>query len=291
MYNSENKAQKINTIQAVLAILLAIFILVLAQEVSMIIGSLFVKIGIPVAIGNILAGVLYPVFTLFGVSILCKKVLRISLIDCKITKLNLKPIWCFAAFVMPILVSTILFFTPGHWEKTSMNAADIGATLTGGIIFIGLATGIVEETIFRGVIMSALEYRFNKRVAIFFPSILFGLLHIIGSDLDGLSIIQLAVAGSAVGILFSLVTYESGSIWCSALLHAIWNMIIIGEILHVGTKADEMSIFNYVLDTESFLISGGDFGIEASIISIGVYLLFAILALSLIRKREINSNL
>lgn len=156
----------------------------------------------------------------------------------------------------------------------------------GGIIFIGLATGIVEEALFRGVIMSALEYRCNKKVAIIIPSVLFGLLHILGNDMNFLSMIQLVIAGSVVGILFSMVTYESGSIWCSALLHGIWNIIIIGGILHIGISPDEMSIYNYVLDTQSFLISGGDFGIEASIISIVVYILFSVLAIYLIKKRE-----
>ena len=134
--------------------------------------------------------------------------------------------------------------------------------------------------------MSALEYRCNKKVAIIIPSVLFGLLHILGNDMNFLSMIQLVIAGSVVGILFSMVTYESGSIWCSALLHGIWNIIIIGGILHIGISPDEMSIYNYVLDTQSFLISGGDFGIEASIISIVVYILFSVLAIYLIKKRE-----
>ena len=48
--------------------------------------------------------------------------------------------------------------------------------------------------------------------------------------------------------------------------------------MHIGNEADSSSIFNFILDNKSFLISGGDFGIEASIIAILVYLLFIVLA-------------
>jgi len=53
----------------------------------------------------------------------------------------------------------------------------------------------------------------------------------------------------------------------------LWNTIIVGSILYIGAKADETAIFNYVFDTNSFVVTGGDFGVESSIISIFVYLL------------------
>lgn len=286
MNDLKEKQPRLRTSQTVLAIFLAICILAIAQLLSMLIGNLFVTIGLPVAIGNILVGVLYPSFALFGVSLLCKKILKVSMADFKITKFSLKPVWCIVAFVMPIAVSGILLLMPGHWGKNTMDTSNALAVIMGAVFFLGLATGIVEEVIFRGVIMSALEYRCNKWVAIIVPSILFGALHIMGNDLDFLSIIQLLIAGSIVGILFSLVTYESGSIWCSALIHGIWNIIIIGDILRISTEESEQSIFNYVLETKSFFISGGDFGIEASIISVAAYLIFSLLAIFLIRKKH-----
>ena len=89
-----------------------------------------------------------------------------------------------------------------------------------------------------------------------------------------------------MGILFSLVAYESNSIWNNAMIHAVWNMVIIGGILHIGSEADGNSILNFVLKNKSFLISGGDFGIEASVISILAYLIFIILAIVLLKKKE-----
>ena len=39
-------------------------------------------------------------------------------------------------------------------------------------------TGIVEEVVFRGFIMTALERRWNRWAAVLLPSVLFGLVHI-----------------------------------------------------------------------------------------------------------------
>ena len=138
--------------------------------------------------------------------------------------------------------------------------------------------------------MGCLEKRFNIRIAIIIPSVLFGLLHIIGNDLDFVSIIQLLIAGSIVGVLFSLIAYESNSIWNNAIVHGIWNLAVIGGILYIGNEADSSSIFNFILDNKSFLISGGDFGIEASIISIFAYLLFIVLAIVQIRKKAAHNK-
>ena len=283
--------KKFTSIQLILAIVLSIVVLVVSQVLSFAISELPLNIGVPPAICNILAGVLYVVFAFVGVNLLCNKILKISLNELRIPSLKLKPIWIISAFVMPALVLVIAILLGGHWEINTFNAADRNATITGAIFFYGLATGIVEELVFRGIIMGCLEKRFNIRIAVIVPSVLFGLLHIIGNDLGFVSIIQLLIAGSIVGILFSLIAYESNSFWNNAIVHGIWNMTIIGGILYIGNEADSSSIFNFILDNKSFLISGGDFGIEASVISIFAYLLFIVLAaVQIKRKATLNKN-
>lgn len=278
--------------QVILAIILSIIILVVSQILSFAISELPLSIGMPSAICNILAGILYIIFAFAGAKLLCQKVLKISLSELRILRLTIKPVWLISAIAMPALVLVLAILIGGHWEFNAFNVADRNATITGAIFFYGLATGIVEELIFRGIIMGCLEKRFNIHIAIIVPSVLFGLLHIIGNDLNFVSIIQLLIAGSIVGILFSLIAYESDSIWNNAIVHGIWNMTIIGGILYIGNKADSSSIFNFILDNKSFLISGGDFGIEASVISIFAYLIFIVVASVLIRRKgTFNKNM
>lgn len=153
---------------------------------------------------------------------------------------------------------------------------------------------------FRGIIMTALEKRWNKGIAVLVPSVIFALSHVIGADLDLPSILHLLIAGSLTGILFSLVTMESRSIWNSTLMHAVWNILLVGGIFYIGTEKSDLYIFNYVLDSRDFLVTGGDFGVEASVFAVigyGIFILAAVLMMRgrkkgkmRIRKRSRNQN-
>lgn len=277
---------RISTGQAVLAIVLSIVILAAAQILSLIIGNLPVGLGIPVAVGNLIAAILYVIFAFAGVSLLCKKLLKMTMDELRIPRFRCRAVWLASAILMPAIVLLTAMLTGGHWVTNTRGVEETWATVIAAVAFFGLATGIVEELVFRGVIMGCLEKRFNIKVAVIVPSVLFGLLHIIGNNLGFVSIIQLLAAGSIVGILFSLIAYESDSIWNNAIVHGFWNMAIIGGILSIGSSEDSSSMFHFVLENRSFLLSGGDFGIEASIISIAAYLLFILLAIVLLKKKK-----
>ena len=276
--------EKISTAKTIAAIILAIIILVMAQSISMLIGSIAAAFGVPMATGYAIAGILYPALTFLGVKLLCEKFLKMPLADCKMPQFSLRPIWVAAAVIMPCMVTIILCMTPGHWENHAMSGTEISLIIARAVFFSGIGAGLVEEMVFRGIIMGVLENRCNRYVAIFVPSVLFGLLHIMGAELSLLSIIQLIIAGSVVGILFSLVTYESENVWNGAVMHAVWNIIMIGGIVQISESADESAINNYILGSNSFLITGGDFGVEASIVSVLAYLVFIGLALYLMKN-------
>lgn len=154
-----------------------------------------------------------------------------------------------------------------------------------GVIYAALVCGLAEEIVFRGLIMGCLEKRLGVPTAVLLPSLLFGAVHIIGNDLDPVSALQVLAAGSIVGILFSLIALESGSVWNSALVHGVWNLAVVGGIWQIGTAANPEAIFSFVLDNTSFWISGGEFGIEASVLSVGIYLAFSVLAALRMKKK------
>ena len=94
--------------------------------------------------------------------------------------------------------------------------------------------------------------RIRHKLFSILPALIFALSHVIGADLDLPSILQLLIAGSLTGILFSLVTLESRSIWNSALMHAVWNIVLVGGIFYIGTEKNDLYIFNYVLPAVIF---------------------------------------
>ena len=235
--------------------LLALVILAAAQLGAQLLASLPLMVGAPVWLGNVLAGVLYAALGVAGLLLLCGKGLRVTPEECRLAPVRLRPVWAASAVLMPALAAGALLCQPGHWQAGS--AEDAAAVAAGAVFFFGAGTGIVEEAVFRGVLMTAVERRWNK-----------------------------TAAGAAVGVLFSLVAYESGTVWCGAAMHAVWNMVMIGGVLHIGPEPDGYALLNYVLDSASPLVTGGDFGVEASLPSIAVYLGFSALALVRLKRSK-----
>lgn len=285
MNNTERTVPAVAAWRAAVCAVLAIVLLIITQLAAFLLGSVPVVMGLPQAAGNVISAILYPLFALLALKLLCGVFLGVKLADCRITSYKIKPVWAATAFIMPSIVVGGLLMFAGHWENPALDGMQTAALVTQSVFLVGLAVGTVEEAVFRGVIMKALEMRWGKGVAVVVPSVLFAVAHVLNGGLSVTSFLQLLLAGSVVGVLFSLVTYESGSIWPAALMHSVWNIFMASGILNIGDEAMENCIFNYVLETKSPLITGGEFGAEASVVSIGAYLIFIALAVVLLKKK------
>ena len=274
----------------ILSIIFSIIILIIAQIIASLFSSAFLIFNAPDFICNAIEGIIYAVLGFYMIKLLCEKYLKEDMGNYCITHLNLKWKWIIIAIVLPLLVSVSYMLFPGSFEKNAFDTSQKLEIITLGIFVIGLASGIVEEMVFRGIIMNVIAKKFNKTVAIVAPSLLFGLLHIINRRFDFVSYVLVIFAGTMVGVMFSLIALESKSVWNGAIVHAFWNIIIIGGILNIGTTFDEYSLYSYVLDTESFVWTGGEFGIEASAISVVGYCFVSIVAIIFIKKSGINNK-
>lgn len=267
--------------------IVAILVLLVSQVVAQLLASVLVIIKIPTGICNIVAGVLYFVFTYFLLKVLMSKILKLNMADYGFAKTGLKFKWCLIAIVLPLIVTGVyLLFFQGKFVPSDMNGNQIFTTLSAGIVFMGIAAGFVEEMVFRGVILNLLKERWNIWIAVIVPSVLFGLVHVIGMDFSLGSCLLVILAGTMVGIMFSLIEIESGSVWNNGLVHAIWNIVIIGGGLSIGEEADSYSVMSYVLDSKAFAITGGEFGIESSVIALIAYIVVAVFAFAMIMKKQ-----
>ena len=59
-----------------------------------------------------------------------------------------------------------------------------------------------------------------------------------------------------------------------------------GGVLYIGETAGKHSLFSYILETNSFAITGGEFGVEASMISIVGYIAVSLIAYRCIKKEN-----
>ena len=254
---------------------------ILSQELAM---GLLALAGVPAWLYHIVGGVLYIVFTYLLVWVYCRKYLKEELTAYSIPKCRIKAKWAAVAILLPVFVSVVYLLLPGSFERNPLDTGTELAFVTRGIFLAGLGAGVVEEMLFRGLLMNVVMKKCGRAAGIFAPSLLFASLHIIGMNFSLLSCVQVMIAGTLVGVMFSLIALEGHSVWNSAIVHAVWNMIIIGGGLVIGTELDEYSICSYVLETRSFLLTGGEFGIESSVVSIIGYLVVSLMALWMIRR-------
>ena len=62
--------------------------------------------------------------------------------------------------------------------------------------------------------------------------------------------------------------------------------MIIGGVLAIGEKMDKYSVMTYVLNSKDFAITGCEFGIESSVISLFGYIIVAGIAFFMIKSRK-----
>ena len=277
----------INTRKAIGGSFLAIVILVIAQIFAQLVASLFVLIKVSTGICNILAGIIYVVLAYVLLKLFAEKIYKIKMENIGMSKFSIQTKWIIAAILLPVIVKAIyIFLFSGEYIFSGMNNNEIFSTLSAGIVFTGIAAGFVEEMVFRGLILNLLKSRWNTLVAVLVPSVLFGFVHILGMNFSIGSCLLVLLAGTMVGIMFSMIAIESGSVWNSGIVHAIWNIVIIGGGLSINQTADEYSVMTYVLKSKSFAFTGGEFGIESSVVSLLGYIVVTLIAVYMMKRAK-----
>lgn len=270
----------------ILTIIASVGFLLFVSVVQQLVMMLCSMVGIPAWLYHIVGGVSYAVLAYILVRLYCTKYLGEEMSDFCIPKCRIQIKWAVAAVLLPVFVSAVYLLLPGSYESNPLDAGTKAALVTRGIFLAGLGAGVAEELLFRGLLMNAVIKKWGRTVGILAPSVLFASLHIIGMNFSLASCIQVMVAGTMVGVMFSFIALEGRSVWNSAIVHGVWNMIIIGGGLTIGTEINEYSVSSYVLETRAFLLTGGEFGIESSVVAIIGYIVVSLAAVWMIRRKR-----
>lgn len=240
----------------------------------------------PIEMRNIFMGILYIGFVICGLLVICEGLLKINFRDCRILPIKIKTIWIILAFIMPLFVSGVLLCFPGEWLNIEFSTANVITTLSFTLMFFGVGAPIVEEMIFRGMMLTVFEKKWNKGAAIVLTSVLFGVIHFIGQKMGLRDFLIMTLSVSLIGAILAIVTFITESIWSSVVIHMVWNIIIMGQIVSIGGVRPLYSRYNYTFNSDSFLLTGGVFGIEASLPSIVVNIIFLIIVWKLWKKED-----
>ena len=178
-----------------------------------------------------------------------------------------------------VMVSTVfaMLYLLGSYRILSTGSA---AAMIVPVIWVFLMAAL-EEFMFRGILYRLLEEWRGTITALVLSAAFFGLAHFANEHADAISILSASLGGLFMGTLYSL----TGRLWIPIFFHASWNLTqaIFGSAVS-GTEFFG-TYFESVREGPEWL-TGGPFGVENSILTIG--LLFLVIAFLLLRMKQKN---
>lgn len=147
-----------------------------------------------------------------------------------------------------------------------------------------LFAAIWEEAIFRGMLFRVVAERWGPGVALTLSAAIFGGLHLINPGATWLGVIAIAVeAGIMLGLAFLL----TRNLWLAIGIHWGWNFAE-GGIFGSAVSGTVAHGWIKVAPTGPELLTGGAFGLEASLPAIVIGITTSMLFLILLRRRALR---
>lgn len=145
--------------------------------------------------------------------------------------------------------------------------------LIGGFI----VQGATEEILCRGIVLHALKEKTSVWIAIAVSTILFIMPHWSSLFDDGTIYGVIGVANLIlISIIFSLLTVGFKSIWAACGLHSFWNAILYSVLgLNLSGNDETVTAIFKMQSVGKNIWNGGQYGIEASVITTVVLALAA----------------
>lgn len=131
------------------------------------------------------------------------------------------------------------------------------------LVVTGLMAGVTEEILLRGIVFRWLEELGGSWVALALSALLFGFLHAANPNATLVSSLSIALAA---GVLLGGAYMLTRNLWLAIGLHAGWNVTqgLVWDVPVSGVALDGWVESRLVGDP---LLSGGAFGLEASVIT------------------------
>ncbi|MFE2141488.1 CPBP family intramembrane glutamic endopeptidase [Streptomyces sp. NPDC059456] len=146
-------------------------------------------------------------------------------------------------------------------------------------VMVQIGTAVTEELMFRGLFLQALEQRWGSGIAIAVTAVSFGAAHLGGAGANLWSALAIALqAGAMLGASY----LWRRSIWFVAGLHFVWNTVQQLAGIPVSGHAPE-GLFT-VEAHGSAALTGGIFGLEASVVPVLLSVLITVPMLVLARR-------
>ncbi|WP_404367876.1 lysostaphin resistance A-like protein [Sphingomonas sp. MMS24-J45] len=144
-----------------------------------------------------------------------------------------------------------------------------------------LLTGLVEETLFRGIFFRLMERLFGSWIALALSGALFGAAHLANPNATLFAGIAIALEA---GIMLAALYMLTRRLWAAIGLHAAWNFAQ-GALYGIPVSGFQQVGLLKPAVSGSTLLTGGAFGAEASLTAVIVDTLFGVALLVLAYRR------
>ncbi|MFD4880196.1 CPBP family intramembrane glutamic endopeptidase [Streptomyces sp. NPDC058420] len=168
-----------------------------------------------------------------------------------------------------VLVSALLITVFGGYSFSWAGNGFFSVVWSAAMVQAGAA--VTEELMFRGLALQALEQRWGSRAAIVITGLFFGVAHLAAPGAGVWSALAIALEA---GVMLGAAFLWRRSIWFVAGLHFAWNTA--EQLLGIPVSGHTPKGL-FTVDTHgSALLSGGTFGLEASIVPVLIGVLLAV---------------
>lgn len=177
-----------------------------------------------------------------------------------------------------IIVSTALIVLFGGY---SFEWADVNtSSVVWPVIATQLVAAFIEELIFRGLAFQAIEKMGGSWIALTLTSLFFGAAHLGNPGATAWGALSIVIEA---GVLLGAAFLWRRNVWFIVSLHFLWNTI--EGLLGIPVSGHPSSGLFTVEVTGPALLTGGNFGLEGSIIPVIISLLIAIPMLISARRK------
>lgn len=146
----------------------------------------------------------------------------------------------------------------------------------------GLGSAIAEELVFRGILFRVTEEGLGTWAALAVSAVVFGLLHIANRGATPWSSLAIAIEA---GLLLGLVYHVCRSLPLCIGVHLGWNFAQ-GTVYGIPVSGAQIQGWLVSTRTGPDWLSGGSFGAEASVVTVGISLLCSLTLLGMALRRQ-----
>ncbi|MEV8638992.1 CPBP family intramembrane glutamic endopeptidase [Streptosporangium sp. NPDC051023] len=177
-----------------------------------------------------------------------------------------------------MLVSVLLITALGGYSFSWAGRGLFSVVVSAVIVMAG--TAVTEELMFRGLALQAVERLGGSLVALAVTAGFFGVAHLFNPGASVWSSLAIAIEA---GVLLGAAFLWRRNLWFVSGLHFAWNTV--QQLLGIPTSGHAVEGLLTVRATGPAVLTGGSFGLEASIIPVVVGLALAIPMLILAHRR------